>query len=171
MSVDLPTNPETCSRCGWNLIPSNRWRQWTPTERQQAKAAHFRPKNSRETCRICRNALNRTADRLPTRLEREAEQERIRTERLEDIRWMADNGEHLEGAAMRLGLTMEALHTFLIRNGERELASTMRSRNPRDHNQAPDGSDISRILPNAGYDQKLERKNERRKAARQGVAA
>lgn len=57
-------------------------------------------------------------------------------ERIDDLRWMADTGECLEGAARRLGISERAVSLFLTRHGERELLKTLTRRNPRDHNAA-----------------------------------
>jgi hypothetical protein len=50
--------------------------------------------------------------------------------RLEDIGWMATTDEHLTGAALRLGLTTEALARFLYRRGRRDLYAKLAARDP-----------------------------------------
>lgn len=58
------------------------------------------------------------------------------TERLEDVQWMADNGECLSGAATRLGLTTEALRQWCRRHAP-QLLPVLNEREPRDPNQRP----------------------------------
>ena len=53
--------------------------------------------------------------------------------RLEDLRWMAETGECLSGAARRLGLPHETLRSFLMRR-DRELLRVLTDRDPRDPN-------------------------------------
>lgn len=55
--------------------------------------------------------------------------------RLEDVRWMVDTGECLDGAARRLGMRSRSLERWLERNGHKALLSTLVSRQPRDHNR------------------------------------
>lgn len=54
--------------------------------------------------------------------------------RLEDVRWMAETGENLDGAARRLGLRVETLERFLERN-DRAALKALVARRPRDHNR------------------------------------
>lgn len=54
--------------------------------------------------------------------------------RLEDVRWMAETGEHLDGAARRLGISTATLERFLERN-DRDALSRLIARRPRDHNR------------------------------------
>lgn len=61
---------------------------------------------------------------------------RMRRERLEDARWLADTGEHLTGAAQRLGITRDALEAFL-RDHDRDTLARLRAREPRDPNRRP----------------------------------
>ena len=61
---------------------------------------------------------------------------RQRKERLENVRWMADTGENLTGAAKRLGLTPSTLDTWLARHAP-DIGRTLRDREPRDPNQRP----------------------------------
>lgn len=65
-------------------------------------------------------------------------------ERLEDCRWMADTGEHLAGAAQRLGLNVKALEKWL-RTHDRDCLARLMSREPRDHNRVLDGISISEL--------------------------
>jgi hypothetical protein len=53
--------------------------------------------------------------------------------RLEDLRWMAETGECLEGAAHRLGMQSKSLERFLRRH-DRECIATLIANQPRDHN-------------------------------------
>lgn len=55
--------------------------------------------------------------------------------RREDIRWMAETGESLTGAAQRLGLTHTALDKFCRRQGLYDELHRMLARDPRDHNK------------------------------------
>lgn len=54
--------------------------------------------------------------------------------RHEDVRWMADTGECLDGAARRLGLSPGALARWLERN-DRDALARLIARQPRDHNR------------------------------------
>lgn len=54
--------------------------------------------------------------------------------RIEDVRFMADTGECLDGAARRLGIGPTALAKFLDAHGELDTLTTLTRRNPRDHN-------------------------------------
>lgn len=54
--------------------------------------------------------------------------------RAEDIRFLAETGECLTGAARRLGLTNSGLEEWCKDNGLRREAFILRSREPRDHN-------------------------------------
>ena len=60
--------------------------------------------------------------------------EAITQARLEDLRFMAETGECLDGAAKRLGISTRGLSLFLTRHDERELMATLQRRNPRDPN-------------------------------------
>lgn len=62
--------------------------------------------------------------------------------RLEDARWMAETGECLDGAARRLGLTVNTLEKFLERHDKAVLKALV-DRQPRDHNrQVCDGINV-----------------------------
>lgn len=54
--------------------------------------------------------------------------------RLEDVRWMAETGECLDGAARRLGLTRNTLEKWLARS-DADALRLLVSRQPRDHNR------------------------------------
>lgn len=54
--------------------------------------------------------------------------------RLEDVRWMAETGECLDGAARRLGLSRNTLEKWLDRNAPDVLPALI-ARQPRDHNR------------------------------------
>lgn len=54
--------------------------------------------------------------------------------RLEDVRWMAETGECLDGAARRLGLSRNTLEKWLDRNAP-DLLPALIARQPRDHNR------------------------------------
>lgn len=56
-----------------------------------------------------------------TNEQRRADDEQWRAARIEDLRWMAANGEHIEFAARRLGITPGSVERFLERNGELDL--------------------------------------------------
>lgn len=58
-------------------------------------------------------------------------------ERLEDVRWMAETGENLDGAAQRLGMTVEALEKWCARH-DKEALTTLIAARPRDHNRVID---------------------------------
>lgn len=64
--------------------------------------------------------------------------------RLEDVRWMAETGECLDGAARRLGLSRNSLEKWLERN-ERDVLKVLVARQPRDHNQSAGGVVISEL--------------------------
>lgn len=49
---------------------------------------------------------------------------------IEDLEWMADTGESLDGAAERLNTTPVALERALYRHGRHDLATTLKQRNP-----------------------------------------
>ena len=55
-------------------------------------------------------------------------------DRLEDLRFMAETGESLMGAAARLGITERGLDLWLARHDANALRADLRSRNPRDPN-------------------------------------
>lgn len=48
--------------------------------------------------------------------------------RVEDLQWMADTGESLEGAAVRIGLSRESLAKWMDTNGLRALKNHMSAR-------------------------------------------
>lgn len=54
--------------------------------------------------------------------------------RLEDVRWMAETGECLDGAARRLGMTRKALEKWLTR-ADREALRVLVAHQPKDHNR------------------------------------
>lgn len=49
-------------------------------------------------------------------------------DQLEDIEWMAETGEHLDRAAMRLGVQPKTLEKYLLRQGRNDLVNVMRRR-------------------------------------------
>lgn len=49
---------------------------------------------------------------------------------LEDVKWMADTGESLDGAAARIGIKPGSLKKNLSERGEHELLRQLRRRNP-----------------------------------------
>jgi hypothetical protein len=51
-------------------------------------------------------------------------------ELIEDLEWMADTGESLQGAAARLQRTAAAIERSLLRNGRSDLVSRLRARDP-----------------------------------------
>lgn len=53
-----------------------------------------------------------------------------RKARLEDVRWLADTGESLTGAAQRLGITRDALEAW-CRKYAPDAYHTLRAREPR----------------------------------------
>lgn len=53
---------------------------------------------------------------------------------IEDIEWMAENGESLSGAAARLGVTVSALDRHLRRGGHTDIITTLLRHEPRDWN-------------------------------------
>lgn len=55
---------------------------------------------------------------------------RLAAARLEDLRWMAETGECLTGAARRLGTSVEALSRWLFRWDARDLYQQMADRDP-----------------------------------------
>lgn len=59
--------------------------------------------------------------------------------RLEDVRWMAETGETLTGAARRLGLDAESLAVWLRRRGAGELCRTLRGREAADEDRRHGG--------------------------------
>lgn len=61
--------------------------------------------------------------------------------RAEDIRWLAETGESLTGAARRLGITPTGLEKYCQRHGLDDAARRMRSREPHDHNALGNLSD------------------------------
>lgn len=64
-------------------------------------------------------------------------------EHIEDLAWMADNGESLEGAAKRLGVHQRTVERFLVGRGCRGLLQHLRSNGPRDWNaQGVPGSPV-----------------------------
>ena len=86
--------------------------------------------------------------------------------RLEDVRWMAETGECLDGAARRLGLTGNALERWLERNDRAALAALL-ARQPRDHNrQVGDGPAIWELTGLA-----VRRRARENRKRREGVAA
>lgn len=54
--------------------------------------------------------------------------------RLEDLHFMAQTGESLNGAARRLGISERGLELWLTRHQAEALTAVLRSRNPRDPN-------------------------------------
>lgn len=49
---------------------------------------------------------------------------------IEDVEWMDQHGESLDGAAHRLGKTPNALERLLQRYGRHDLVARLRARNP-----------------------------------------
>lgn len=92
-------------------------------------------------------------------------------DRLEDVQWMAETGECLDGAAARLGLAPDTLELFLRRHDRGDLCTLLRSRNPRDHNSVADGSAVTSITLTPAAREGQRRHNEAKKARRAGVAA
>ncbi|WP_067428468.1 hypothetical protein [Nocardioides jensenii] len=68
---------------------------------------------------------------------------RVRAERVEDLRWMAEHGEGLHGAARRIGMKWKSVEQLLRRANERDLLTTLIRNNPHDWNTWPDGSNIN----------------------------
>jgi hypothetical protein len=70
----------------------------------------------------------------PARRDRALATRRAKNEaRAEDVRWMTETGECLDGAAERLGICVHALEYWLRRHAP-DLLPILRERNPRDHN-------------------------------------
>lgn len=87
-------------------------------------------------------------------------------ERAEDVRWMADTGECLSGAAARLGITPAALEVWGRRH-DRESLARLIAREPKDHNRVPSGVSIAELT---GDGERRARQPYRMKR-RKGVAA
>lgn len=88
--------------------------------------------------------------------------------RLEDVQWMAETGECLDGAARRLGLTRNALEKWLSRRDPDSLRVLI-ARQPRDHNRFV-GSDIS-ICDLTGLGTRRAAHRARQRARQEGVGA
>jgi hypothetical protein len=73
---------------------------------------------------------------------------KARRNRLTDVRFMADTGESLTGAARRLGIKPNTLEAFLY-DHDRDVLATLRAREPRDPNQRP-GLEAMRTRRRAG---------------------
>lgn len=100
-----------------------------------------------------------------------ARHRRLAAERIEDLRWMADGGECLVGAAARLGMSVGAVTVLLRRHNELELREVLSRRNPRDWNTQADGSNVMALGGDPTY---LERKRKERakgRPSRRQVAA
>lgn len=86
---------------------------------------------------------------------------------MEDVEFMASNGESLVGAADRLSVaTPEALEAWLRRKGRVDLVHQLAARNPRDWNKVGDGTGIGRSILGQAYVAKEQRRNETRKKMR-----
>ena len=120
---------DTCDSCGWGMIPAKRWKAMTREARDQARAYSVRAKHRNGQCLACAQTEKRRAGRKvhPTLAQRVA--------RLEDVRWMVETGECMDGAAERLGLTPKALERWLTRH-DTAMRDALNARNPRDHNAA-----------------------------------
>ncbi len=79
---------------------------------------------------------------------------------------MAETGEHLDGAARRLGISAPTLERFLERN-DRDLLKALLARRPRDHNRLVDGVSIYGLT---GLGDRRRARKERQRQA-EGVAA
>lgn len=55
--------------------------------------------------------------------------------RLEDLQWLVETGEHLAGAAMRLGLTVDGLWAWCKRHHHQELYQLLAERSH--HHELP----------------------------------
>lgn len=87
--------------------------------------------------------------------------------RLEDVRWMADTGEHIDGAAQRLGLSRNTLEKFLQRNDPACLRA-LTGRTPRDHNRLFDHGVSIYELTGLGTRRRVRRQ---RRKQQEGLAA
>lgn len=151
---------ETCGTCHSSLVKQNVWINLTPAQRATATNEGCRRKAAHGICSRCYEREGRSPEGRAAR----NEAARVKAERLEDLCWMADvGGECLDGAAQRLNLTVRAVELFLQRAGEREVLRKLTARNPRDHNRTPDGSSITRAMPEAYVDRKNAKRNERRR--------
>lgn len=65
-------------------------------------------------------------------------------ERAEDVRWMAETGECLSGAAARLGMTTDALEVWGRRHDRASLALLI-AREPKDHNRIISGFSVAEL--------------------------
>lgn len=152
----------TCRKCGWGLIRDVIWRRMTEAERDAAREHQARRVSHGDLCVACYRRP-RPPRIAPTPAE-------VTAMRLEDLRWMAETGEHLHGAADRLGISVDALEQFLLRY-DRDVLATLRARDPRDWNKVADGSGVTSWMPNPALRARQERRNERKRAERRGVAA
>lgn len=69
--------------------------------------------------------------------------------RLEDVQWMAETGECLTGAAIRLELSRDALENWLRRRDPRSLALLI-EHEPKDHNRIQSGLSVSDLTGQRG---------------------
>ena len=138
---------ETCEGCGCGVIPESRWRRMTPQARAIALDYGVRAKASAGHCKACHQRTKRADGPSPKRADIDAA--RI-ANRIEDLTWMADGGESLAGAAIRLGLTHRQLDRWLGEH-DRDLRTRLRARDPRDHNITADGSGVTDISGSAAY--------------------
>lgn len=92
-------------------------------------------------------------------------------DRLEDIEFMAATGESFIGAAARLDMTPKALEKFLGRHRRTDLRATLIARNPRDHNKAPDGSDVTALAATPAARERARSRDRANEAARRGRGA
>lgn len=124
--VRCPQVEEACDTCSLPMVTEWEWRKLTARERHAKLSNGHRRKSGPGTCSRCAHVAYKAKAR--------AERERARSDRIEDLRWMADHGESLIGAASRLDITESALEHFLVRHECRDLLAVFISHNPRDHN-------------------------------------
>lgn len=87
-----------------------------------------------------------------------------RTWELEDIEWMVQHGESLDGAAARVGLRPGSLADALRRQGRRDLCDRLIAQNPHDWNLITEAV-VTRRRPPDYAAKKNARRRERRKVA------
>jgi hypothetical protein len=72
-----------------------------------------------------------TTDRARTYQHRSVEaQRRVRDARIEDLVFMAENGETVHGAARRLDISRSALDRFLLMNRRRDIWTRLTANDP-----------------------------------------
>lgn len=134
----------TCVNCKQHLYPAiaratdNGWTHANRCERACSVADCERKNHAHNYCQEHYRRYKAYGDALhePPRFSAE--------ERLEDVRWMAETGECMEGAASRLGMQVKALEAWLRRYDPACLARLIAHR-PRDHNRTADGLSISEL--------------------------